>query len=671
MTNFSSADIKVNVGQQAPTHIPYGQMNIASIQAGHLHANLGAYDVTSLIAYDASGFHFLFGGAVGVGTYPLRISLTKPDGKTYLLVEDSITFFDHVRDAGIEIISNTSYRIDESEEEDFTQSVRRLTESALRLQAKRLGEKTEIVSSADLQHRTDHNTLSGDKLEIANFHIGAVRKTSLGNIGLAIGNQHIEQQGLVFNGFNRRGISTHMESNDGLYRVKTFLINSDPGVSSKENVILASDTNKQSAGAILDFEVFRTHPGRLRISSGYIDGKSELSGIGFGFSNDFFLDDPTPIVYGGKTWHVSANSTWLNQSLILQAEHAQSNFDSDGFDIGEEAKKDKASVYSAAISSRGNLANLLKPLRVNNWLLSWRQQTVGEDFFSLANLGLPGDLSTNQAALQLGWNRVQLSTEYTRVKNNIDNRDNVPTQTTNQTQLSANYSPFATNEQSLWQALGRPSLSFRLSKSQREQTLDHALLVGYDLDDDTNEYQLSASFQREKLNWSIQHNLTRYTNHAIALESDGLTIFEPGPDTKNRFTALSAHFNPTQNISLSPSLQRSDYDESQSSNEQEAFNAGLNANIRMFRDKLNVTINYNQAEQNSIFSSTLPRQKYQNQQASAIVNWQAITPKGLNPGLKFSLRHTWSQQKVSLQQTQDNYQITLGMELYWTQGTLQ
>ncbi len=670
MTNSVSADIKVNIGQQEPIHFPYGQINLAAIQTGQLHANLGAYDVTSLIAYDESGFSFQFGGAVGVGTYLLRISLTMPDGETYLLVEDSLTFVNRVRDAGIELRSNTSYRVDESEEEDFSHSVNRLTESALRLQARRLGEKTELYSSADLQHRTDDNTLSGEKLEIANFNIGFVRKTALGNIGLAIGNQTIEQQGLVFNGFNRRGISTQIQSNEGHYRVKTFLINSDPGISSKEDVILASDKNKQSAGATLDVEVFREQPGRLRISSGYIDGKSELRGIGFGFSSDFSLDTPTPIAYGGKTWHVSANSAWWNQSLILQAEQAQSNFDSDGFDIGEESKNDKASRYSVTLSGQGRLSSLLKPLHVNNWRLNWQQQTVGDNFFSLANLGLPGDLSTSQTALQLAWNRVQLTTEYTRTKNNIDDREGLPSQTTSQTQLSANYSPLNPNEYVLWRALGRPSFSFRLSKSQREQSREHALLAGYDLDDSTNEYQFSASFQKEKLNWSIQHALTRYTNHATALQSDGFTIFEPGPDTINRFTALGVNFSPTQNISLYPSLQWSNYDEHQSSTEQDSLNAGLNANVRMFRDKLSMNINYNQAEQTSKFSSSLPGQEFKSQQASAIVDWQVITSKGLNPGLKVSLRHTWSQQKVSLQQAQDNYQITLGMELYWTQGTL-
>lgn len=664
------ATTKVKIGQPDPIYFPFHHSDSDALQQGQLHATLGDYDITSLMSYDASGFYLNLNGAVETGTYPLHITLRMPDGQTTLLVSDDITFSDSERYAGIEFRSNTAYRVAESDTEDFSQSVKRLTESALRLQAKHLSPKTTVHSYADLQHRSDGNTFSGDKLEIANFHVGVVRKTMIGNLGFSLGNQHIEQQGLIFNGFNRRGVSAELASDQGHYQMKTFFINSDPEVSSKENVILASDKREQSSGATFDVDVFNTQPGRLRVSGGYIDGQSELGGTGIGFSSGFYLNDSPPVAYGGRAWNISASSTWWQNALSIQAEQAKSRFDSDGLGIGDAARKDKASRYALTLASLGPLAKLLSPLHVNAWQLNWQRQTVGEDFFSLANLGLPGDLRTDQTVLQLNWNQVQVSAEHSRAQNNVDDRTDAATQTTAQTQIAANYTPAISDNAGVWQALGRPSFSLRLSQTQRDQAAGDAVLVGYDLDDNTQDYQFSAFFQRDKFNWSLQHGETQYKNNAGALLDGDFTIFQPDPDTKNHFTSVSLNVNPTKNISLFPSLQWSDYKESQTNNHQDAFNFGLSTNMRMFQNKLDVNINYNRAEQTTTYSSNTGLD-YQSEQASLIANWHAIQPKGVNPGLKVSLRHIWNEQTASFQPKNDNYQVMLSMEFYWAKGRLQ
>ena len=331
-----NAEIRAKVNQAEPIYIAFAQMDLVAQENVQVSATLGNYDITSLVSYDNTGFYLMLNGGVEAGRYDLHIVMLSADGEHSTLVDEVVRFSEISHHAGFEFRSATTYRVDESDADDFAQSVRRMSESALRLQARRLGKNTTIASSADLQHRSDANTISGEKLEIANFHVGVEHKTGVGNLGFAVGNQRIDQQGIVFNGFNRRGISAHIESDSKSYHAKTFVINTEAEVSAKEDVIIPSEKHEKSVGAIVGVEVFKAHPGRLRMSGGYIDGQSELRGAGLAFSSGFFDESPDPIAYGGKTWHVSADSAWWEQALLLQAELARSRFDSDGFEIGED-----------------------------------------------------------------------------------------------------------------------------------------------------------------------------------------------------------------------------------------------------------------------------------------------------------------------------------------------
>lgn len=664
------AETKVKIGQTEPVYFPFHHNDFNEIQRGRLQATLGNYDITSLVSYDASGLYLNLNSAVESGTYPLYIAIITPDNQSTVLVSQAITFVDSERNGGVEFRSNTAYRVAESDTDDFSQTVKRLTESAMRLQAKHLSPKTSIHSYADFQHRSDGNTLSGDKLEIANFQIGLLQKTAIGNLGFSLGNQNIEQQGLVFNGFNRRGVSAELSGDKNHYHMKTFFINSDPEVSSKEKVILATDKREKSSGATFDIDVFSTEPGRLRVSGGYIDGQSELGGIGIGYTSAFHPSNSSPIAYGGHAWSVSASSAWWENALTLQAEQAKSYFDSDGLEVGDAARKDKASLYAITLGSLGPLAKFFSPLHINTWQFHWQRQTVGEYFFSLANFGLPGDLRTDRTSMQINWSQVQISAEHYLAQNNVNNRTDTATQTTVKHQVVTNYMPIISNDTVFWRSVGRPSFSINLSQTQREQSEQDSIFSGYNLDDITEDYQLSAFFQGDTFNWSLQHGETRYKNHAYTLMDGGFIFFQPAPNTKNQYTSASLNLKPTKNISLFPTLQRSDYREAQTNNHQNAFNFGLSANMRMFRNRLDLNFNYNRSEQATTYTEN-PSLEYQNEHASLVANWQAIQPKSVNPGLKISLRHVWNEQTASFQSTHDDYQVLLSMELYWEKGRLQ
>lgn len=662
----SYASLQTAQDSNTPLNVQIRDISNQLSTGGVIQATLGSYDISPLVTYTGAQLSFYLSGAVETGRYPLKAKLLMPDGQSIVLVEDTLTVGQASWTTQSDLRSLGTYGTADSDSDEFAEKVRRLSESALRFQANRQSGQTQISSSADIQHQSNNQTMSGDKLEVANFHLGVSRETAIGNLGLAIGNQSVEQQGLVFNGFNRRGIRASISEADAQYHASAFVINTDPTVSSKDNLLLAGTQREQSHGALFDFSVIGNH---LRIGGGYINGQSELLGDGIQYSTDFIETEAEPTVYGGKSWSLIANSTWLDEALFLEAEKAWSNFDADGLDKGDDEQRASADRYRFNLKSYGILQPLLAPIGVNYWEINWQQQTVEADFFSIANIGLPGDLRTDQATLQLAWQRVQMSLGYLKTRNNVEKDIDLATQQTRQRQFSLQYTPAVSARAWLTQFLGQPSLAYTYSETDRIQRQEDALLSGYNLDDATREQQISASFQHDSVYWSIQHSQVDFNNHATSLESGGLIFFLPGPDTENRFTTLNLSYTPTPGFSLSPSIQWASYKEFGAATQQDSLNAGLNSRASLMQDRLTIDVDYNLSDQKTQYAAGFPGQDYQTQIASLMLSWKAIKAAHNNAGLTVSVRQIWNQQKNTDQPVYNSYQILLGLEIYWASGS--
>lgn len=662
------AAITISKDDASPLVIQRQLMDPELLASGRLQVTLAGYDVSSLVTSDNSAFYLQLAGAIDPGTYRLTFMVINNNNKSMVAYEDTLNVVAITRTASFEARNNTSYRLDEKEKADFTESVRLMSESALRVQASQQSNNTQLTANADIQHKTDTNTLSGEKLEIANFHLGYQQKTNLGTLGFSAGNQTVATQGLVFNGFNRRGLGAQYESTDQQLKLNTFFINTDPEISYKDNLLVAGNKEERSFGGSLDYQVFNNHPERLRIQAGIIDGQSQLQGIGITYTDDLSAE---VLTYGGSSWQLALSSAWLENGLHFYAERAGSKFDLDGIDQGEDEQSDSAYHYSVSVQSRGPLANLLKPIKASFWQASYQQKEVGRQFYSLANLSLPGDLKTQQTSLQIGWPQVQFASGYYQGTTNTDKLDTLARQKTQQTYANLAYTPAVNREKPLWQTLGQPNLTLQVSETDRSQNNQDALIVGYNLDDQTREIQVGINLQRDILNLGLQHSLVDYTNNADALEDSGVLLFLPGPDTKNQFTSLIVNYRPTNQIALNPTLQWSDYQESNNGNGQSSINAGLTASFSFPEQRISVHTTLNRLDQDSEFSVGIPTQNYKSDQASLFIDWTAIKAHQSNAGLKMSLRNYWNKQQVSQAQSLSQYQIVLALELYWAQGDSQ
>ncbi len=669
LSNTSLALQGLDLAQAENLEVALINVDESQLEQSTLRAILGQYDISALLSREKNLVRIQSPSALEPGRYPLQIFLVEPSGNQILVYEDKLDIYRASWQKGIHLRTKATQRIDESAKEDFSHTVDLLSESALQSQARFSGRNTAFHSAIQAQHRSDSQTQSGKKLELAHFKVGANKKTAVGNLGFSLGNQTIQRQGLVFNGFDRRGLSTSLESESGRYQLNTFYINSDPALAVDEQ-LLPTDKQQRSYGSTLDFSVFKEHPERLRLSSGFIKGQTKNLGTGIIYLAD--LNEDNAPTLGGSTWHLAADSRWLENALHLHAQKAHSQFDSDGIGVGEDKQKDEATRFLVNVNSQGSLKDALAPLKVKQWNVSWQSQHVGEHYYSLANISLPRDVRIDQSMLNVGWTRFSLLLGQTRSSNNLDAQPDQAKQESTKSQVQLQYTPLLQQSNPFWRAIGQPSLSLSAAKTNRNQRDSDVNLVGYHLDDTTHENHITATFQRQKLNWSLQHGVVRFENAAAAFSDPLLGVFTPSPDTENRFTSLSLHVQAMKNWTISPVLQWTDYGVKDSRNAQEAFNAGLNLSAQLLKNRLGVHLNYNMNKQDAVYAEGLATQNYQRRQSTLSLNWQAKEAKGQKPGVTLSLNGSWSENENQFNSDplvkNDNYQIVLGVEVFWADG---
>ncbi|MBV1909886.1 MAG: hypothetical protein KUG78_11230 [Kangiellaceae bacterium] len=666
-----TAETKIDLDNTSPFKYPVAAQYQELADLGDISATLGDYDISAMLTYDGEFIYINNLSAIPPGSYLTTIRVEDEDGKISILFNHRLAFYRERWQTSSELTATGGVTLNSKQNNEFIERVNRLSESALRLQAKQLGKNIHITTRIDIQHRSDSNTLSGEKLEIPDFYIGIEKPTDLGKLGLALGNQAIGSNGLVFNGFQRRGVSARLNDEQGRYSFKAFATSTDSSVSSKSDSIFSNHKDSRSSGVTVDFLPYEATGTRISLLGGYLDSRSQLTGTGIEINSDLLDVESDSLSYGGKTWFVATNAHWFEESLSLQLEQAQSRIDSDGFDFGEPAQEDKASRYRVALNSNGKFKQWLKLLDPTFWELSFQQQEVGADFYSMANIGLASNLQSRQSSIQLSWTEIQILLSSLEIKNNIDKIERLPLQTSRQNQMQINFSPDISLENSLWGTIGRPRFSVQLNETNRNQNLSDASLFGMDIDDTTIDSKFSASFQRKKLSWSLQHSRNKYVNDAISETLDGLLLAAPRSNTNNYFTSLTLSYNPSENWSFAPTFQKSKFKELETMNWQTSVNLGFQASMSFLTDTLVVYLNHNSSKQNNLFAEELLMQSYQNRQSSMSLNWLARKAESHNPGLKVSFNSVWSESKATLQETVDNHQLTLNFEVYWAAGVEQ
>ena len=617
--------------------------------------------------YDVSLFVELSPGLVQLslptplesGEHQLIIQAFFANGDIELLLEKSLTVIETNKTQGDYSISlDQGYRAYDRPDDGFSEVDRSNTNGAAVLSGSIEQDKWQLSSQLETLYDSEQsNTASGDEFDLPFYQIEARHKGDMLQSFMRLGDHSIDQQSLMFSGYQRRGLTAGVASSDGQYQVQMFAYHSDPSASAHQNLAYPNNQKEQSTGAIVSYSPFQQTE-LLTIETAYLEGEGSTSGVGF---QNLYEED---VIYGGDNWNLTLNSQLFDQALTLKSEYAWSNFDSDGLDIGEGRQRDAA--WNA--SAQWHAAHSSQRFWFEEWTLGAQVQEVGTEYWSLGNLYLPGDLYTEKIYYAATTGGLNLASEFIREQNNIDQRSDRPDQEAEYLNIDWYYTPLDLNQESpLWSVVGLPSFNGYAHYMQRTQDAEDALLAGYDLDNFVSEYNLSANFSKATWNWSIQHTQTWLDDRSDVVEDNGFLLYEPPSDSINYLTGLTLGLNPSESMLLNFLIQWNVLKEEQSRNKFSNLNFGIDSQFLLIPEKWTLNLNYSINENDNDYSDEFNiNSRFRDQSINLQSNWILLKAKGISPGVNLYFKGSYlRQQEIKTDENAEIYQLLLGFSLYW------
>jgi hypothetical protein len=624
---------------------------------------------TELDGYDISAFSQISGNILEIhldtplakGKHSLSVSLFFSDGEI-----ESLFYQDVYVDGTVEPKSNwqvnatfsNSYLVDYKEDQNYQNLTKNNSNAAFELAGDRQwGEWTISGSANAIYDSASENDPYQKNWALPEYHLSSTYqgRNAAGTVG--VGNINVDQESLLFSSFQRRGAAVDVLSDSDRYQLKVFNVQPDSTTRIDGDLITSDSTAKENVGMTAGIYL---PDQRLKVSAGYIGGETTL-----GATSISGMDKPT--VYGGDSWNLALDSVWMNNSLWLHLEHAQSEFDSDGLGIGIDEERDGANQIMLQLSSNGDLGSGW----FDFWAGSLQYKSVGKAFYSLGNIYLPGDSELTRLHFSSSHGGIGFEAEMAREQNNIDNDSLYPTQTHDRTGFTINYTPMNLNPQlPLWSLLGSPSLTTRLYRIYHHQPDADALLAGYDLDNRVDESELNLTFNHPYWNWGLQYQLVVQDDRSQAVSDGDYILYEPPSDQRNKLIGLQLGLLPNKRISLNIQLQWNKRYEVDLANTYRSRNLGVDALFQLVPETLTLHLNYNYSNDNSSLSDALlPEDDFISQSGNTQLTWHALKAKGSRPALDIYFRGSYGKQdNRTFALVEEQWTANLGLNMHWAAG---
>ncbi len=618
---------------------------------------LNNFDVTLFSNINQSTVEINLPTPLANGEHEIRIQAFYENGDIETLLEKAFVIRQNQASGGLAFNLDQSQRFsggpDSQENSDHHNS-----QLALSMRGIIEHDAWQLSSEVDAQYDNQQtNNVSGEELDLPLMSLEAQHITEQQLSYVRVGDTLIPQQGLLFNNYQRRGLSAGVSNSQQKFEAQVFAFQSNPTSSANASLFYPTQKKERSVGALASYSPL-PNPEAFTISTAYLKGEGSQSGAGL----STLYDEES--LYGGDNWSISMDSRLRNKALRLTSEFAWSDFDSDGLGYGEGYRKDTAWKASAEWHA---------PAKKRRWLFQeWRLGTevreIGPEFWSLGNLYLPGDVRTEKVYYVGTKGGFSVATELIQERNNVKSQENKSDQFTDFVNIDWYFTPTSLNILNpLWSTLGRPSLSGFAHFSQQRQDDEDALLAGYDLDRDISEYHLSANFDHSDWNWSIQHTQTWMDDHSSRLEQNGFTLYEPASDSVNYLSGLTLGISPAEFLSLNFLIQYSILKEEQTRNKFSNLNFGVDSRYEFIPEKWSINLNYSINENDNRYKDAFNSNSlYRDQTVNLQTSWNALKPKPLSPGVKVFFKGSYLHHEETLTNEQDErYQVLIGCSLYW------
>ncbi|GGB97079.1 hypothetical protein GCM10011352_24030 [Marinobacterium zhoushanense] len=620
---------------------------------------IGGYDVTPFIERTDDGVIVSLDSGLEAGTYQAYVLAFYSDGEIQTLSESQVTIAASGSSTQWNLNStlSTQVRVAEDDTTDYRSVDHRQSNGALSADSDH--RDGNIHTSARLQAVYDNlhqGHYPDSEWQLPEYQAGIAHESDAGTAGVQVGNYAHPNEDLLFSGYQRRGVNLFANNPEQTLKASLFGTASETTNSVEQDLFWPEKQNNQTLGGTLAVSPLTDNPERLTLGASYVDGKGTSTGSGF-----TVLDDES--IYGGHSWGFTLDSIWLNRSLWLHWQKAQSSFDSDGLDYGDGALDDDADKWLVQLNSGPDLP----AFGVDQWQLSAQRQRVGEYFYSIANLGLPGDLDTRQLALYANKGGLSLNTEGQHQQNNIEDRADRATLTVRYFGLDLNYTPGVDLQSGPWRYIGSPSYTTYYHVTRNSQPRSDVLLSGLDVDNTQREYSVGASFSHERWSWGLNYALVKTDDRSDPVEQNGFEIYTPVGDTENHLTSLQLSWFPNERLTLSPTLQWNQYKELENDNAYKTLNAGIDGQYAFIPNKLLMHVNYFYGHYDNRYGDpdSLDTQQ-DNHTGNLQLTWKAVEAKRLKPGMDWFLKGNYGRQDDTIDANDyESWQVRLGFSVYW------
>lgn len=643
-------NLAIELSQAAPAD---GQVTIA--------VELDGYDISAFSQVDGSSLDIQLQAPLTQGDHSLVVLLFLANGDIEQLLDRRFTVSSAGGKTGEWQTSaslSSSYRMDQKENIDYAGAKHFSGNGGLSVLGKEQRGKWQVETEVDAVYDSvSENNPDNDEWALPHYRLATTYQSDAATSQLSLGNIAIEREDLLFSAFQRRGVAASIAGTEGNYKIGVFSIQSEPTTRYNGDLWQSESSSDGSTGVTATIAVLGEY---LQVSAAYLDGETSLGGAGY-----INFEDPT--IYGGDGWNVAIDSRWLNSSLAVHLEYAESEFDSDGIDIGLEAETDDAKQAMLQLNSDGDLGA--------GWFDYWsgylQYQSIGANYYSLGNLSIPGDLEMTRVFFQGGLYGISIDMEWSMEENNLDNKSFLPTQTLERKGLALNYSPMNIDSDGwLWRHIGTPSVMTSFYRTDHSQPDQDAIVVGYDLDSRNDELGITLMFSRPTWNWSMQHQLIEQDDHSNEVMQYDYLLYQPPSDTRNKLIALQLGWAPNEYASVNLLMQWSKQSETDVGNDYRNRNYGVDIFLKIIPDILTLMLNYNQGVDSSSLSQTdFIESDFRSQFGNAQLSWHALQAQGANPGIDFYVRSSYGKQDNRVfEQVSEQWSAHIGVEIQWAAG---
>lgn len=519
----------------------------------------------------------------------------------------------------------------------------------------RTGAYIDLLSNSrrDLMPRQD------EKIDMGQFLL-------MGEAGPVIaqaGDHTVGPESLVMQSFNRRGVSAGLRSQESSASLVAFSMRTQDIVGFQQGFGVSDDANRTD-GVVVTTRPLAADRDALVLWATHVSGEGPDQA---GDAGSGIVGDPT--ITKGDASSLAADSQLFNRHVRLRGEISRTRFDFDGAgrdtdldgvvdsDLPEESSRAHTALIAYTPWHDKQVSG--KPLALN---LGVENRRIGTYFRSPANPAGIADRDVLRAFTNLNWSGIDVQLSSARETDNVEDQPLLPQTETRQNFVATTYTPQidlapldAGQAPSLpW--FGQPSFSATWLDMDQDVTRAAAGLVAGALRA-ANSTTLGAAFNYRNWNWAINHSI---------VDTDEFSGFSP--DTHASTTQLNAGVRIGAKLTLTPSFQRSDVEERDvpagfTERDTETTTAGLSVGY-FFTENLAAAVNYSRNRQKITDDS----ENWVTNDVTGNINWTAVRPVGMRPGLTLALEGSYQDQADRLDPIadRDTYQVFMKAAIGWS-----